>query len=370
MLQSEHTNRFSIHWMLRWMMIAWIVTKMLSFNLWTANRTFPLVPVLDILEKIPGLFQQCLFFFSLAAMATMFFLPGKKLALSILLAECLLCLFDLNRWQPWEYQFLFMLGVYSFAGNRPITRLNWQVIIIGLYFFSGFFKLNSGYTHDTWQNLVLQKWLGINNIPLWLLRAGYMNGMIEILAAVGLLFSTTRKWAVLILVLMHVFILLLLGPTGLNLNNVVWPWNILMPVLLIGLFNEPGKILSLPDRHSYKLAIVCVAWLILPFFHMKGFWDKYLSFALYSGGTEHLYICPCNHIPEEIKKFEEPAYSILPCKKMISLYNWGMKELNVVPYPELRNYRAIAKKIDQKIPEGNKYYLFKTGFRPEWRRLK
>ncbi|MCC6258125.1 MAG: hypothetical protein IT254_07380, partial [Chitinophagaceae bacterium] len=248
--------------------------------------------------------------------------------------------------------------------TEDMLRKSWQVILVSTYFFGGLFKFNPYFIHDTWQYLILIKWLHIIPTNEWILRAGYIIPLIEMLAGFFLLFRVTQRMAAILLIAMHVFILLLLGPTGLDINAVVWPWNIFLAILLFALFIPPSQAIfggEVLYRPAFILLII--AWLLMPWFRFGGVWDKYLSSVLYGGGVEQLFICSNN--PEALQMtapFRNEKFSLVPCSSAIPVYKWGMHEMRTAPYPEQRVFKRIMKSWGKKYGSAQ-FYLFKPGFK-------
>jgi len=355
---------FDTRRVVRLLCITWFITKLICYKLWFADRLFPVIPVNDLLLGLPLWTHSFLFVVSLCAMLSLVFFPNKKTALILLLAELLSCMLDQNRWQPWEYQFIFMLAAYTFINEEKSVRSYWQLIIAGLFFFSGVSKLNNGFIHDIWNNLVLRRWLDISTINSWTSRAGYALPLMEMTAGIGLLIGKTRKLSIWGLTTMHIIILCMLGPAGLNMNIVIWPWNILMPLLLFSIFYQQSL--------EYKQAIlykpfawfVLLCWWILPWLQLAGYWDKYLSAVLYSGGVEQLYICTDDPVAKkEMAGYMDKEFKVVPCSPVLSAYKWGMMEMNTAPYPEPRIYKKIIQAWNKHYPHfENRYYLYKPGF--------
>jgi hypothetical protein len=349
---------------IRLVSLTWIITKLICYKLWLGDRLFPIVPVHESLSILPSMTHLLLFITSICGMLWLFFYPNKKVAVVLLLAELLSCMLDQNRWQPWEYQFIFMLVVYiSFEDEKQVITL-WQLILSGIFFFSGISKFNSAFIHDIWQGMMLQRWLGMNHINSWVIRAGYALPLIEMTAGICLLFGKTRVLAIWTLTCMHVIILWMLGPLGLNINAVIWPWNILMPLLLFSLFYKKsfGSNNSFLWKPVSWLVLLCF-W-ILPWFQLAGYWDKYLSAVLYSGGVEQLFICTKDPAAKkQLAVYMYPSFKVIPCSPVLSVYIWGITEMKTAPYPEKRIYTAIINAWKKRYPDNNdKFYLYKSGF--------
>ena len=363
MVSGNAISKYSSGLVIKLVAVTWLITKLICYKLWLAGRLFPLIPVHDSLALLPASLHAVLFIISLVCLLLLLFFSNKKMIAVLLLAELLSCLLDQNRWQPWEYQFIFMLAVFVFIKEEKGIRFSWQLIIAGIFLFSGISKLNSAFIHDVWQSLMLHKWLGMGSVTIWADRAGYALPLIEMTAAVCLLISNTRKQAVWILTLMHLLILLMLGPLGLNINAVIWPWNILMPLLLFALFyDEPFQYRNARVWNRVSI-LVLVCWWILPFFQLAGYWDKYLSSVLYSGGIEQLFICTSDPAAKKEMAVYMEEFKVIPCSPVLSAYKWGVKEMRSAPYPEERVYRAIINAWRKRYPNTrDRFYIYKPGF--------
>ena len=345
--------------------ITWFITKIICYKLWAADRLFPLVPVNKILLSLPPILHSSLFMISLGCMVFILFFPGKKIAALLLITELLSCCLDQNRWQPWEYQFILMLSTFVFIKRDADIRFSWQLIIAGIFFFSGISKLNSSFIHDSWQNLILHRWLGIGDFGITVVRLGYALPLIELSAAICLLINRTRKAAVLVLIFMHIIILLMLGPLGLNINAVIWSWNLLMPLLLISLFYRSSfKFDQLFAAKPFTWLIVLCCWL-LPWLQLAGYWDKYLSSVLYGGGVEQLFICTDDpKAKTEMSAYMDNEFKVIPCSPVLSVYKWGIAEMRTAPYPEKRVFNAIIESWKKRYPvSSNRFYMYKPGFK-------
>ena len=353
---------------LKWICCCWLVTKLLCYKLWLANRLFPLVPVHDALAGLPAIVHTLLLGLSILCLALLLFFPYKKLVIFLLILELVSCLLDQNRWQPWEYQFIFMLGAYAFLNDENKRRFSWQLILIGLYFFSGLYKCNNNFIHNVWNRLLLRQVFGVSEIGAWLTRAGYLIPIIEMVAGLALFFKRTRKPAVILLVAMHLLNLVLLGPAGIDINSVIWPWNILMPLLLFLLFYKDNRPLTNPILWKPVFTrLVFVCWWVLPWLQPLCYWDKNLSGVLYSGNKEYLYICTGDTaIKQQLKNSIVPQKKNLPCNDAISVYLWSMMEINVAPYPQERVYKAIVKAWIKRYPNaGDRFYIYQPGYKIE-----
>jgi hypothetical protein len=148
---------------------------------------------------------------------------------------------------------------------------------------------------------------------------------------------------------MHVFILAMFGPLGLDWNSVIWPWTAAMAVFDVLLFAGKEEF-SFRDvfwtKGQLYHATVLALFAILPFFSFLNLWDSYLSAALYSGNlTEaEIYasdVCKAS-LPDAIRpRFIHTSENT----NVLNIQRWAVEDLNVMPYPETRVYKEIAKSV-------------------------
>ena len=80
--------------LLRLLLLTWIITKLLCFPLWLGDRDFPTVPVHDLLLQVRVYWHAILFWAAIGLMAVGILVPQRKLLAAILLLEVLSCLLD------------------------------------------------------------------------------------------------------------------------------------------------------------------------------------------------------------------------------------------------------------------------------------
>ena len=277
----------------------------------------------------------------------------RKIVVAFLALAGLLCLFDQMRWQPWFYQYFFMLAALGFyAGKKPDTKnsraaLNLcALIVVSIYFWSGVQKLNASFIKGVWPGMSqpLLRFVpgGLQSFPPF---TALIIPLLEICIALGLLTRRFRKASAIVAVVTHVFILALLIPTG--ENTVVWPWNFAMGFMVLILFwqnrdTTAGQIL-VPKRVFHALVLILFG--ILPPLSLIGFWDSYLSSALYSGNNYRgvIYITQpvMDRLPVALHQYVwtdvQPMF--------LDTTLWAYGELNVPVYPEPRVFRRITEQV-------------------------
>jgi hypothetical protein len=338
--------------------LALLVEFLLSPKLWVASRVYPLTPIFEWLPTVPPLIDRLwlvlLLFLLLAIVVAR---RARVYIIAFVVLAGLLSLFDQSRWQPWFYQFVFMLAalvLYPWGEQDPQKReatLNiCRLIVACTYFWSGFQKLNTSFVEDVFPWLVA---------PLVALLPGSLEELtrplgiaipfVEASIGVGLL-TRFRNAAVILALGMHVFILLCIGPFGHDWNTIVWPWNVAMIAFVVILFwrveGFSAKRVLIPLTSPFH-GLALLLFGIMPLFSFFGFWDSYLSASLYSGNTKGatIYVSEAvkSRLPETIRDLA--LKSEAGGTNLVSIADWSFKELNVSPYLESRVFKNAARHV-------------------------
>ena len=339
---------------------SWLLAKIISWKVWLASRLFPVIPPFDFLFAPPAV-HVIFFILSLSCIAALAIFPANKfLQGGVIIIELLSCSLDQNRWQSWEYQYIFIvLALLINRRNERNALSTIAFIFISGYFFSGLSKMNAGFSGYLQRELVS---LGIFKVKdsygynLLLYHIGYLLGLIEMLLGIGLVFKQTVKVAAIFLICMHLSILALTGPFGINYNLIIWPWNIAM-IFCIGVLFMRGEPLII-SFYFLKVAFNKIFILfvgVLPFFNFFGYWDYFLSSSLYSYKPPDMYIC-IHDIGKNkaLIPFTNSKQNIFICDSNSTLLNvlaWSMKEMNVPAYPEIRVYKKIKQQLLSSYPD-------------------
>jgi uncharacterized membrane protein YphA (DoxX/SURF4 family) len=318
-----------------------IAGLLLSPRLWLSGRSYPLSPAFSFLHPIPPPFDFVVFgvMILLLLLISAIPRPGRWIAIFVPLAAAY-ALFDQSRWQPWFYQYLFMLAAIGL--HTPDTC---RLIIVSIYFWSGIQKLNSGFLYDTFPWMLNPF---VSSVPAALAVAAALT---ESLIGVGLVIRKSRRLAVVAVVAMHVFILVSIGPFGHNSNRVVWPWNIAMILSVILLFwrtpDVSARDVVWGEKRTFQVAVLLV-FTILPAFSLVDLWDSYLSFSLYSGNQRQatIYMADwvADRLPErlqEVVALDDSEWQV----DTLDVEEWSYDELNVPPYAETRVLKNIGRRV-------------------------
>ena len=341
---------------------AYVCGILSSAKLWFGlGRTIPRVPFVTGLPDFLLSTDYVLTILLVAALALSLLTrrPRRYLVL-IVIFTFLLVLVDQTRLQPWVYQYVVMLAVLA-CWNSLAADINTpesvllanQLVIALLYFWSGIQKLNWSFTHEAMPDLLSQAGVSVpDTFASYLPVVGFAVAMLEALIGVGLIIRRTRQTAVILALVMHVLVLVLL--VAAQRNSVVWVWNIAMMAMVVLLFWRCEQSLARKElwrwretnlvKHLPKVvAVICG---LTPALSFVGWWDMYLSAALYSGNTPVAVV----HISEGLRNrlpavAERQVFSTSSGELMLPYYEWSMADLNVPPYPETRVYRQLARQL-------------------------
>lgn len=353
---------------------------LLSSKLWVASsRFFPLAPVSDVLPLIPFPIDYVWFGVLFVLLGTIIIArePQKFIWAFVLLAG-VLSLWDQNRWQPWFYQYLFMLGAlgfYPWSKTEPARQeavLNTcRLIIVGLYVWSGLQKMNVTFIQGVFPWMIepfTKDW--DPHVRQVVNYAGYLVPFVEAAIGLGLLTQRFRKVSIGLAIAMHMYILLCIGPLGRNWNTIVWPWNIAMVFFVLILFLSTHNlsmknILFTKNFLFHNVALVLFG--VMPLLSFFNLWDSYLSASLYSGNIKKAYVFiesdVKDKLPAEIQKYAQQTGS--RTGYMLRLEDWVTEELGVPLYPEERVFKQIGKWICDYAKKTSDVKLIITG-RPNW----
>jgi hypothetical protein len=344
-------------WLKVAVVLAFCVGLLMSPHLWVGPRSFPPAPVASSLTQIEGLAAYALFAALLLLAAAILVAPKPRWLIAAFLAVIgVFCLLDQTRWQPWVYLYSFLLAtlaVFSWEpgdfGGQQSTLDVARLIVACTYIFSGLQKVNLNFIDNDFPWIVSP----ITNLLPSTAGLFHLVGMtapvVQIAFGVGLLTNRLRRASLLAAIAMHVFILAMFGPAGLDWNNIIWPWTAAMAVFDVLLFAgqadySAAAILSTRGRPYHAFVLLAFAGLpILSFFNL---WDSYLSAALYSGNlTEaQIYVTDAGRasLPAWLgERFVRTSDDT----NVLNLQRWSIEDLNVTPYPEARVYKAIARRV-------------------------
>ena len=349
--------------------ISFIIGIVLSFKLWISNRFFPLLPIFDIIPKLKSPFDFILIVTLILALTASLIIKKRRVYIIIFSLLFLLLIQDQMRWQPWVYIYTLMLVPFLFRsgreikGNTNLQIINYlQIIIIGIYFWSGIHKLNPNFIEFTFENVLtdffkIKDSELISNLKNW----GYSIPIFEIFIGLALVVPRLRNVGIVLAIITHFFILLYLSSSGTSHNFIVYPWNTAMTIFVIFLFyGTNNKVFVWPlEKLKMRILNFSIVLLIgvLPILNFFNFWDNYLSFSLYSDKLNLYYIAiEEKELLKIDKRYSSYFVEIKGMKggQIIDVNKWSFSELNVPFYPERRVFKSLSKTFCRLGIEENK----------------
>jgi len=348
----------------------WLVAKLMSWRIWTTYRSLPTAPLFEWFDHISPIIHTILFVLSLLSILTLFFRRNIVLLTGLLIIEVLSCLLDQSRCLPWEYLYVFIIFVFivNSAGPKYIAPCV-GFLLISTYFYSGLCKLNEGFLNVVWTNMILTRFLRVTaNISdqSGVHYSGYLFGLMELLAGIGLFFVKTQVRSAQVLIVMRLGVLLLLGPFGFQGYEVLWPWNAAMILFLYFIFlknKEDVLVFQAITQRWNKLILIC--WGFLPLLSFWGYWDKNLSSNLFSANLPGMIICVRDTSAcRQLQRFcyKKDSRNICKGQAKIDIQTWARLETNVSVYPEMRVYKIIQDKLAKQYAAAGFSFVYFTGW--------
>lgn len=321
-----------------------------SWPLWLSARLFPQLPISSSFPGLAAPWDVVAFTIVLGSLIASVWLPRAGTG-TFLVGSLFLALADQCRLQPWFYMYWVMLLLTLARGTSALMAC--RIAISAVYIWGGAQKLTPEFF-----NLVAP-WF-VNPASAWLpasavtaLKWGvYSAPFVEVFIGLALWFQRTRKPAIIATIVIHVVAILFLGPLGHQHNWIVWPWNLVMPALVIVLFPRGAleNVWSNLRRPFWCFATIAL-FSLLPILSFFGKWDSYLSFSLYTGRLTKadIFISASlrEKLPPQLHEFivatPAPFNEQLQGPYVVLTELWADKILRTPPLPEARNYRNVAR---------------------------
>lgn len=340
--------------------LALLAGVLYSQELWfPVARTFPRAPVWFYLpENAVSTVERSLAVILTISLAAAAFVRRPAIFLAAALAALAAAIFfDQTRLQPWVYQYFLLLVVLALGGCRTESDLLakqtlglLQIVCAGLYFWSGVQKLNFTFFNQTLPFLLAPVQNVFPNVQLPVFLLGFGVAAAEIFIGCGLLVRKIRRVAVPAALVAHAVILVLL--IGNDYNRVVWIWNAALMLLVIILFARSDASIKrafAPQGGGWKTKaakFVAAAAIVLPALSFVGWWDAYLSGALYSGNTQAAALRIDDKVYDRLPPAaRQSVFRMTSGERILGIFEWAMTDLNVPPNPEPRIFERAARSV-------------------------
>ncbi len=299
----------------------------------------------------------------------------------VLFSLTLLVSLDQHRLQPWVWQMLLWCVVFLATPTTMLWCLRW--LTVSIYFWSGISKLDAAFTQpDSHGWLLLEgltRALGIDT-QFWQLETmSYLARLFrwgELLIAVWLggwmlvviTLTTDRgepapsiRWPSRMLragcwaaIAMHLVLILVVGPLGLNHEPGVLVWNVFFigqAWLLFGRRDVAAVHTVASKQRTMRDRIITAFTLAAMVFPLLSFWgwcDHWPAWSVYSSRPAIVEVWidtdAAQGLPPELQSLLAPAPPLEP-RQEFNLDAWSYRELGCPLYPQERYRLAMAREF-------------------------
>ena len=340
-----------------------------TFPLWTPQTAFPEVPLIRVAGRLHVAIDWVLLFVLLADQGLLLIAPhfrGKRIV-TLITVGCtlgLVCV-DQHRLQPWAWQFILVSLVLA-AADVPTARAAWRWIVIGIYFWSAWSKLDYGFTQQHGPFLLegLFQSLGLKaGVHGWSTATRTVVSAaipcVELTIAAGLAWLPTRRLALYGAAMMHLTLLMALGPGGHNHQPGVLLWNVFFLIQNALLFRQPsegsrsgaltdGNAVGTPqsihwgNRFAWSFVTLAMLW---PATESLGWCDHWPAWAVYAAKPERVTVLvsddELSHLPERMQRYLGDPLVVdgwIP----VRLDRWSLDAVRCPIYPQDRFQVGVA----------------------------
>jgi hypothetical protein len=356
--------------------LATLIMLGLSWPLWVEGREIPRVPFVAGLPEAPSAISGFIFgsvvvavLIGAVGLGGRWVWAGAVVLLAGLVAQ------DQHRFQPWVYQFGLTglaLATRSRSGALGCARL----FLVALYFHSGLSKLDVSFTHgmgalflrtaahgfgldpSRWPSSL--RWGLILAMPVW-----------ELAVAMGLCFQRTRRVALGGAIILHLTLIAILGPGGLQHSGIVLLWNAALIIEDVVLFwPEPVPVIESSSDETPLAPLtrwVFAMMALLPFGERWGLWDSWPSFALYASHTERTEVFAHR---DDLAAWPTSARHALHAAEgpwlRLDLTAWSRLVRGVPVYPQARACLGLAEALAARTEGGRSPRVVVWGRADRW----
>lgn len=296
---------------------------------------------------------------------------------------------DQHRMQPWAYQLavysvLFATGTHS--SSRAFVKKAMLVLMVSVYAYSSLGKFDFQFTHTVGQQFLDQLsnvfQVDVEDWPLLVKHSAKIALVFpatELALAVGLACKKTRRYAGVLLMVMHASLIGLLGPWALNQSLGVLVWNgvLLVQIYLLAVERDEIEPQSESEQAGSRIGgtlrgiavLVIGVVVVMPICERHGYWDHWLSWSLYSPHTSRTNIefhrSVTQQLPQSAIPFLEPL-SDGGTWQSLDLGGWSLSERLVPVYPQARYQTQLAFDLAQAARTEDGVRVIEKGVSDRW----
>ncbi len=374
-------------WMGRSLALFGLALVATTWRLWTPRQEFPQVPLLYGAGALPAWCEwaaaAAMVLGLCGALIAPYPLRWQAVALAVFASgTSLMALVDQERLQPWTYQFVLVALVLALADSRTAFSLL-RLLIVSFYFHSALSKFDYSFLHTLGQQFLatLAHSVGASIEAAggsWRLAAAAIFPGGELLVALGLCFVRTRSVALGGAVLLHVVLLVILGPWGLNHKPGVLIWNIYFIVQDMLLFWPARKLagaagaapaaaepMGLRGAGPRFASGAIVAAVLLPFLAPTAWFDMWPSWGLYASSAERVTLFvhrrEIDRLPDNLRRFVSPPDDPDDAWMTLRFDRWALEVLGAPIYPQNRYQLGVAEAVIARYELSHRSRVIRSG---------
>ena len=324
----------------------------------------PLVPLVSLAARLPDFGQWLALAILCTALAAQAFVTSPRWVRGLFVAFAFsvgaLVLADQARLQPWAYQFVVLALVIALAREDQALTLV-RLFIVSFYVYSALTKFDYSFVHTLGQQfLSALAALLPTTLDGWSERARLWAAMIfpagELAIGVALLVPRLRKAAVAGAVALHVLLLVILGPWGLNHRPGVLLWNAYFVVQDVIVF---WPLAADASEHAVRaVALTNTSWanrfaqwitaaaIVFPLLGPTTWYDMWPSWGLYASNAERTLLLvhrrAVEELPTSLQAYCASGDASLEPWLSLRLDRWVLDSLDAPIYPQNRYQLALA----------------------------
>ena len=324
-------------------------------RLWLSHALFVPIPVNAWPLHVPAPFDAIVLAVLVVLLLPLPFLRRPRMLLLAWLALFLVrSAWDVAAWQPYFIQYACILGALAcikpgIADDRSRGALNVaRLVVIGGYFWAGVAKIDARFINDIAPIMLepIVRPFGIA-LPAW---SGALVPAAEVAIALMLASRRLRTLGIIGALATHAIILWSIGPLGMGVQAIVWPWNLALAGLVVALFH--GDRVTRPQdllwtRGLPVHAIAVVLFVIVPAASYVVPIEPYLAQRVYSSKIHEGELIMSDAVvaglPARSREALDPMAVRVKGGVSVRIAAWVESDLGAYLSPSAASYRHVAR---------------------------
>lgn len=329
-----------------------------TWPLWLGASEFPRIPLLRVAGALPPVAELAALCGLVGSLAMLACHPPRRRLFSVvsISASLLLIAADQHRLQPWLWQFVILQLFMAILNGRFLVTYA-RLLLVSIYVFSAISKLDYLFLHTIGQQFVDVVCSGVSiDNSTWSdeVRASVpaVFPIAELLVGLGLVAPKTRTFASYAAIVLHIVLLAILGPWGLQHQLGVLVWNAFFVALVAILFlirtssRPPEDTDSSPPSEVLPStrAVIASLIIVLPAVEPLGLLDHWPAWQLYAPRNSRAQMSildsAVTKLPSGLQNYVRPSTNSF--WRRVDLEKWSVDTRHVPIYPQDRFQLGVA----------------------------